>query len=288
MIARTGSTWSPLSELRVPHVRFLPVQASAEARSEGNPATFTGMTAKIRRNLQTYWHVADGHSLRRWISILILELNGAAEYCRHGRESWSCNMNTHFGSLPRLISIPLLVTFAALAAPLAQGDAVYTYTGPLFEDFGPGIFGSVAACPPVCSVSGFMVLASPVDFTDFRLVQLLAFSFTDGNTVMTSSDNPPVFAVVALAGDGFGGISQWAVDIGEGTGPVQLESINLIGETPGDSSGSPTQGFDSVSGKAGVWTLSAVTTPEPPTLLLQVVGLLGLLMYWSRLPRPKS
>jgi hypothetical protein len=196
-------------------------------------------------------------------------------------------MNTYFGSLRRLISIPLLVAFAALAAPVAQADAVYAYTGPLFENFGPGNFGTVATCPPVCSVSGFIVLASPVDFTDFRLVQLLAFSFTDGNTVMTSSDNPPVFAGVSLAGDGFGGISQWIVDIGEGTGPVQIESINLIGETPGDSSGSPSQGFDFVSGKAGVWALSAVTTPEPPTLMLQVVALLGLVIYWSRLPRPR-
>jgi hypothetical protein len=196
-------------------------------------------------------------------------------------------MNTHFGSFRGLICIPLLVVFAVFAAPLAQADAVYTYTGPLFENFGAGNFGTVATCPPVCSVSGFIVLASPVDFTDFRLVQLLSFSFTDGNTVMTSSDNPPVFAVVALAGDGFGGISQWAIDIGEGTGPVQIESINLIGETPGDSSGSPSQGFDSVSGKAGVWTLSAVTTPEPPTLMLQVVGILGLLIYWLRLPRQK-
>ena len=196
-------------------------------------------------------------------------------------------MNTHFGSLRRLISIPLLVVFAALASPLAQADAVYTYTGPLFETFGTGNFGEVATCPPVCSISGQIVLASPVDFTDFRLVQVLAFSFTDGNTVMTSSDIPPVFSVFALAGDGSGGIAQWALDIGEGTGPVQIESINLVGETPGDSVGSPSQGFDFVSGQAGVWTLISVTTPEPPTLLLQVVGLLGLLIYWSRLPRPK-
>jgi hypothetical protein len=75
-----------------------------------------------------------------------------------------------------------------------------------------------ASSPPVCNISGQIVLTSPVDFTDFRLVQVLAFSFTDGNTVMSSSDNPPVFAVFALAGDGFGGILQWALDIGEGTG----------------------------------------------------------------------
>jgi len=194
-------------------------------------------------------------------------------------------MNTHFGPFRRLASISLLVAFAALAAPLAQADAVYTYIGQPFDNFGPSNFGTVATCPPVCSISGYIVLASPVDFTDFRLVQLLAFSFTDGNTVLTSSDNPPVFSAVALAGDGFGGISQWVVDIGEGTGPVQLEAVN-IPEGAGDSSGWPTQGFDFVA-KPGTWTLTSVPTPEPPTLMLQVVGLLGFLIYWLKLPRPK-
>jgi hypothetical protein len=118
-------------------------------------------------------------------------------------------------------------------------------------------------------------------------VRVLAFSFTDGNTVMSSSDNPPVFAVFALAGDGFGGILQWALDIGEGTGPVQIESINLTGEIPGDSSGSPSQGFDFVSGKAGVWTLRAVTTPEPPLILQSLAILLAFSIYCLKLPRPK-
>jgi hypothetical protein len=193
-------------------------------------------------------------------------------------------MKTHFGPFRRLV-VSLALTM--LTAPLAKADAVYTYTGPLFENFGTGNFGTVATCPPVCSVSGFIVLASPVDFTDFRLVQLLAFSFTDGNTVMTSSDNPPVFAEVALAGDGFGGISQWVVDIGEGTGPVQIETINFMGAST-DSSGSPSQGLDFVSGKPGVWTLSAVATPEPPLLVMQVVTMLvAFFIYGFRFPRPR-
>jgi hypothetical protein len=117
-------------------------------------------------------------------------------------------------------------------------------------------------------------------------VQVLAFSFTDGNTVMTSSDNPPLFSAFALAGDGSGGISQWIVDIGEGTGPVQIETINFMGGST-DSSGSPSQGLDFVSGQPGVWTLTAVTTPEPPTLALDVAALLGFLIYCLRLPRQK-
>lgn len=80
-----------------------------------------------------------------------------------------------------------------------------------------------------------MVLASPVDFTDFRLVQVLSFSFTDQNTVETSSSTD---IAAAVAGDGFGNISQWVLDIGEGTGPVQMETINFMGES-GDSSGAP-------------------------------------------------
>lgn len=193
-------------------------------------------------------------------------------------------MNTHFGPFRRLV-VSLALT--ALTATLAKADAVYTYTGPLFDNFGTSNFGTVATCPPVCSVSGFIVLESPVDFTDYRLVQVLAFSFTDGNTVMTSSDIPPVFSVFALAGDGFGGISQWAVDIGEGTGPVQIEAINFMGAST-DSVGSPSQGFDFVSGQPGVWTLTSVTTPEPPTLLLQVVTMFVVFFIYSfRFPRPR-
>ena len=115
-----------------------------------------------------------------------------------------------------------------------------------------------------------MVLASPIDFTDFRSVQVLSFSFTDQNTVLTSS-NADIF--IGVAGDGFGNIAQWSLDIGEGTGPVQLETINFMGGSS-DSSGAPFQGFVFVSGKPGVWTSSTVATPEPSVLTLQVLGLI--------------
>ena len=128
-----------------------------------------------------------------------------------------------------LFPVPRLTYWAALAlvataliAPLAQADTVYAYTGNPFDNFGPSNSGTIATCPPICSISGFMVLASPIDFTDFRLVQVLSFSFTDQNTVETSSNTD---IVAAVAGDGFGNISQWVLDLGEGTGPVQLETI---------------------------------------------------------------
>jgi hypothetical protein len=92
-----------------------------------------------------------------------------------------------------------------------------------------------------------MVLASPIDFTDFPSVQVLSFSFTDQNTVLTSS-NADIF--ISVAGDGFGNYAQWSLDIGEGTSPVQLETINFMGGST-DSSGAPFQGFVFVSGKPG-------------------------------------
>jgi len=112
-------------------------------------------------------------------------------------------------------SLALLAT--ALVAPLARADTVYTYTGNPFENFGSSLSGTVATCLPICFVSGFMVLASPIDFTHFPSVQVL----TDQNTVLTSS-NADIF--IGVAGDGFGNIAQWNLDIGEGTGPVQLET----------------------------------------------------------------
>jgi len=165
-------------------------------------------------------------------------------------------------------SLALLAT--ALVAPLTRADTVYTYTGNPFENFGPSLSGTIAACPPICFISGFMVLASPIDFTDFRSVQVLSFSFTDQNTVLTSS-NADIF--IGVAGDGFGNIAQWNLDIGEGTGPVQLETINFMGGST-DSSGAPSQGLAFVAGKPGVWTSSTVATPEPSVLTLQVLGLI--------------
>jgi hypothetical protein len=177
----------------------------------------------------------------------------------------------HLFPVPRLTywaSVALLAT--ALIAPLTRADTVYAYTGNPFENFGPSLSGTIATCPPICSISGFLVLASPIDFTDFRSEQVLSFSFTDQNTVLTSS-NADIF--VGVAGDGFGNISQWDLDIGEGTGPVQLETINFMGGST-DSSGAPFQGFVFVSGKPGVWTSSTVATPEPSVLTLQVLGLI--------------
>ena len=176
----------------------------------------------------------------------------------------------HLFPVPRLTYLASLALVAtALIAPLARADTVYTYTGNPFENFGPSLSGTIATCPPICSISGFMVFASPIDFTDFRLVQVLSFSFTDQNTVLTSS-NADIF--VSVSGDGFGNISQWVLDIGEGTGPVQLETINFMGAST-DSSGAPSQGFVFVSGKPGVWTSSTVATPEPSVTLL-VLGLI--------------
>jgi len=185
----------------------------------------------------------------------------------------------HLFAVPKLrywASLALVAT--ALISPLARADTVYTYTGNPFENFGPSNSGTIPTCPPICSISGFMVLASPIDFTDFRLVQVLSFNFTDQNTVLTSSNAD---GFISVAGDGFGNISQWVLDIGEGTGPVQLETINFEGGST-DSSGAASQGFVFVAGNPGVWTSSTVATPEPSVLTLQVLGLiLACLCPWT-------
>jgi hypothetical protein len=185
----------------------------------------------------------------------------------------------HLFAVPKLRHWALLVLVAtALISPLAQADTVYTYTGNPFENFGPSNSGTIPTCPPICSISGSMVLASPIDFTDFQLIQVLSFSFTDQNSVLTSSNAD---GFISVAGDGFGNISQWALDIGEGTGPVQLETINFEGGST-DSSGAPSQGFVFVAGKPGVWTSSTVETPEPSGLALQIIGLIFACLFSLR------
>jgi hypothetical protein len=179
-------------------------------------------------------------------------------------------IKAHLLPVPKLRCWVLFALLVGLIAPLAQADTVYTYTGNPFDNFGPSNSGAIPTCPPICSISGFMVLASPIDFTDFQLVQVLSFSFTDQNTVLTSSNAD---GFISVAGDGFGNISQWVLDIGEGTGPVQLETINFEGGST-DSSGAPSQGFVFVAGKPGVWTSSTVETPEPSVLTLQILGLI--------------
>jgi hypothetical protein len=185
----------------------------------------------------------------------------------------------HLFAVLKLRHWALLVLVAtALISPLAQADTVYTYTGNPFENFGPSNSGTIPTCPPICSISGSMVLTSPIDFTDFQLIQVLSFSFTDQDSVLTSSNAD---GFISVAGDGFGNISQWALDIGEGTGPVQLETINFEGGST-DSSGAPSQGFVFVAGNPGVWTSSTVETPEPSVLALQILGLIFACLFSLR------
>ena len=103
-------------------------------------------------------------------------------------------------------------------APPAQADTVYTYTGNPFDVF----FG--VTCPPLCSLSGYIVVAAPIDFQDFRFEPVLAYSFTDGITTLTAS-NSTIFGGIGVSGDGLGNISRWVIEVQGTSSPVEMEPL---------------------------------------------------------------
>ena len=178
-------------------------------------------------------------------------------------------MNTSKRWLARILTVLTLISAVSSVAPSAQADTVYTYTGNPFN-----VLSGDATCPPICGISGYIVVASTIDFVDFRLEPVLTYSFTDGNTTLTPS-NSNDFGVIGVSGDGLGNISQWV--FGADGASVQLETIfknNIPGcEAPcsSDSSGDRT-GFSYVARKPGLWTTTAVATSEPPVLGLLFFG----------------
>jgi len=156
----------------------------------------------------------------------------------------------------------LFALMLAASVPV-KADTVYTYTGNPFNS------GSLT-CPPVCSISGFFTLSSPITFTDFELVIPLSYSFTDGNTIRTSA-NPAGFNSFAVSGDGSGNISRWVIDLGEES-DVQLETLFFLDNLSTDSSGSAA-GLAFVANEPGIWTTSTITTPEPSGLALLIAGI---------------
>lgn len=158
----------------------------------------------------------------------------------------------------------LFALMLAVSVPV-KADTVYTYTGNPFN-----MLSGSLTCPPVCSISGFFTLSSPITFTDFELVTPLNYSFTDGNTIRTSA-TPAGLNGFAVSGDGSGNISRWVIDLGEGS-DVQLETLFFLDNSSTDSSGSAA-GLAFVANEPGIWTTSTITTPEPSGLALLLAGI---------------
>lgn len=175
--------------------------------------------------------------------------------------------------------LPGLVMGLCLFAASARADTIYTYTGNPFT-----VFSGLDACPPVCNISGSFTLASPLAANlPFEAITPTAFSFTDGSVTVTEGASEGGRFEVAT--DSGGNISFWEIALGSGQpfGPGVCTSLDTVRDpigSPQDNSINVVCSTDAPIGTAlvnsnpGSWSSS--TVPEPGTLILVGIGLLGI------------
>ncbi len=93
---------------------------------------------------------------------------------------------------------------------------------------------------------------------------------TDGITTLTAS-NSTIFGGIGVSGDGLGNISRWVIEVQGTSSPVEMETLFFTDGSSTDSSAYfSEQAY--VSRNPGTWSTTAVITPEPSDLALQLVG----------------
>ena len=171
-----------------------------------------------------------------------------------------------------------LVMGLCLFAASARADSIYTYTGNPFT-----VFSGLDACPPVCNLSGFFTLASPLAANlPFEAITPTAFNFTDGSVTVTEGASEG--GRLEVATDSVGNISFWEIALGSGQpfGPgvcTSLDSLRDPTGTPQDNSLSALCSSGAFTGTAlvnanpGRWSSSTTGVPEQGTLILILVGI---------------
>jgi PEP-CTERM motif len=179
--------------------------------------------------------------------------------------------------------------FAIAAAPPARADTTYTYTGTPFTEF----LGADACTAGVgeCHISFSFTVASllPDNFVSLAGATgqpgftPLSFSITDGVHTLTNVDSMP-YLFVETGNDGR--IDQWYASVySPGSSPDFLLGTSSVDYGQADTTityGSyygPVAAAGNLSDE-GTWTISA--TPEPSSLVLLVMGFLGVAGAWRR------
>jgi hypothetical protein len=178
------------------------------------------------------------------------------------------------------------VMLLALAAVPAFADTTYTYTGQdyAFVNGTPGELG------PGKHVSGSFTFSSalPANMTTSDVLSnplLVSWSFSDGGDTYSNTNFDPIFSSLLL-GTSSGIINQWSLDIINGADTANFTSSSSQGDTAFGCAFSPPICTEEANthNLVGTWGPPTVTTPapEPSSLILLAIGLLGLVSTGSR------
>lgn len=177
-----------------------------------------------------------------------------------------------------LLCVAALLIFGA--APAARADT-YTYTGTDFTSVdNPGLLPT-----GVTGLSGSVTLATSLGDNFSGFVTPAAFSFTDGATTITQSNESLPYDSFYFVTDSTGAITNWDVELcAVGTScsiPVDyFETVNTSASTDDyslyiDPAGTYALAWNLSS--PGGWVEQPISTPEPSALLLLGSGLIGLI-----------
>lgn len=178
----------------------------------------------------------------------------------------------------RIISAALfcfLLTFCMAAS--VKADSTYSYVSPTLDTF-----AGTGACPPNCNILITMTLVEPLppnlmqDIGSSGDTFPLSFSFTDGTNTWTNHNT--VDDGFSFDTDSSGNITYFDA---YADGPNSTVYAYYQGSSNTTQIGSGTATYDAylsgVGAPGGTWTLEKpASTPEPSSLMMLGVGLLGL------------